>query len=784
MNKDQKKIVKIVSVVVLIFCLVMAMIGKGAIGDLFQKVDLYLLGMLFYWVNIWIILYSLTFFIKKRNQKISRRFLWTVLFIGVGLDLLISFGFGKDMIGISKLGQQLVFTNINIHDQLGLVQASIISVLTYFFGSFGASLIFIIIFVIGILRVVDIDKFFVSIGKKIFPTKEEKAKRAADKKAKVERKREAKEEKAERAEQEKQKKDKISFKEDQPKRMKRMDNFLGRRNSEGVDDVDVDERHKMLGKDLKTKSNRKGNLSDLSNENKLLGKDEGLKKKMTLDMEPKKITGRAASGTAQSRISPNGYHLPEVSLLDIQDEDEEKEELLRHEAEGKANLLIQALANYKLNVKVESILVGPTITKYELQPELGVKVNRFSSLGNDLAMAMAAKSVRIEAPIPGKSLIGIEIPNSATASVGLADILNSSANDWNNKLSVALGEGITGDPVFLDIATTPHLLVAGSTGSGKSVCINTMILSILFKATPEEVKLLLIDPKKVELTPYNDVPHLMAPVVTDPEEAAVSLNKLVREMEKRYELFAESGVKNIATYNRKVADTDDPELPYIVTVIDELADLMMVSSLEVENAIARLAQMARAAGIHLVIATQRPSTDVITGLIKSNIPSRIAFMVSSSIDSRTILDKTGAEKLLGRGDMLLSRSGSQSFERIQGSYVDDEEIQRVVEYIAEQVPTKSDEERFDEEFLDLAPDSGKDEEIDNGDTLIRDALQVGLNNGSISISLLQRKLSIGYNRAAKLIDELEDLGYIGPSEGSKGRKMLINDLSEVDDEQK
>lgn len=459
--------------------------------------------------------------------------------------------------------------------------------------------------------------------------------------------------------------------------------------------------------------------------------------------------------------------IPSLSLLEDNAPSYDNKQM-HDKMNQKGEILIGVLSSFKLNVTIVNILIGPTITKYELQPELGVKVSKFSSLSNDLAMALSAKSIRIEAPIPGKSLIGIEVPNETKGIVSLKSILDSTENDIDNKLQVALGQDVSGNPVLLDIAKTPHLLVAGSTGSGKSVCINSLICSILLKATHSEVKLLMIDPKKVELTPYDGIPHLLAPVITDPKEAAVALNKLVHEMEKRYELFAADKVKNISGYNNK-NNTD--KMPYIVAIIDELADLMLVASADVETSIARLAQMARAAGIHLIIATQRPSTDVITGLIKANIPSRIAFMVSSSIDSRTILDSIGAEKLLGHGDMLLSAGGSQSLRRIQGTYVKDEEITKLVDSLNTGEETNF----FEEEFNEL----NKEIDIEKTDPLIKEAINIGIENNKLTISLLQRRLKIGYNRAANLIEELEELKVVSEQEGNKPRKILINSIDEV-----
>jgi S-DNA-T family DNA segregation ATPase FtsK/SpoIIIE len=426
--------------------------------------------------------------------------------------------------------------------------------------------------------------------------------------------------------------------------------------------------------------------------------------------------------------------------------------------------LVQTLKSFGVSATVSKVHRGPAVTRYEVQPATGVKVSRIVSLADDLALALAAKDIRIEAPIPGKSAIGIEVPNEEVAIVSLRDVLESKEyQDAPGKLTVALGRDISGEPIVADLAKMPHLLVAGATGSGKSVCINGLIMSILFKATPDEVKLMMVDPKMVELNVYNGIPHLLAPVVTDPRRASVALKKVVAEMERRYNLFAKTGSRNIEMYNQQVAG---PPLPYIVVIVDELADLMMVAPGEVEDAICRLAQMARAAGIHLIIATQRPSVDVITGVIKANIPSRIAFGVSSMADSRTILDMGGAEKLLGRGDMLYLPMGASKPTRVQGAFVSDKEVEDVVRFVKEQQDAHYQEEMIPEETGDEQPTQVDDELYDQ-------AVQIVLEAQTASASLLQRRLRIGYTRAARLIDMMEAQGVVGPYEGSKPREVRL-----------
>jgi S-DNA-T family DNA segregation ATPase FtsK/SpoIIIE len=433
--------------------------------------------------------------------------------------------------------------------------------------------------------------------------------------------------------------------------------------------------------------------------------------------------------------------------------------------------LEETLGSFGVKAKVLQVSRGPSITRYEIQPAAGVKVSRIVSLSDDISLALAAPGVRIEAPIPGKAAVGIEVPNKETALVPLRDLFESKEFKQSvSRLTLALGRDIAGTPVIADLALMPHLLVAGATGSGKSVCLNTIINSILFKSRPEEVKLLLIDPKMVELTNYNGIPHLLVPVVTNPKKAAISLKWLVREMERRYELFAAAGVRDIGRYN-DVAGMNDSggeqaHLPLVVVVIDELADLMMVAPSDVEDSIVRLAQMARAAGIHLLVATQRPSVDVITGLIKANILSRISFAVSSQIDSRTILDVGGAEKLLGRGDMLYLAAGSAKPVRVQGAFLSDKDVDVVVNFLKKQALPEYDEEIFNGSYNEEGPVSE--------DELFPRAVEIIVRAGHASISLLQRRLHIGYARAARLIDVMEKKGIVGGFEGSKPRTVLMS----------
>lgn len=475
-----------------------------------------------------------------------------------------------------------------------------------------------------------------------------------------------------------------------------------------------------------------------------------------------------------SEMENKDYTLPPLDLLNPPVKNSQSIE--RSHLSANARKLEQTFHSFGVKAKVAKVHLGPAVTKYEVYPEAGVKVSKIVNLSNDLALALAAKDIRIEAPIPGKSAVGIEVPNQEIAMVSLREVLNSNKNDPSKKLMIGLGRDISGEAVFAELNKMPHLLVAGATGSGKSVCINGIITSILMKAKPHEVKLMMVDPKMVELNVYNGVPHLLAPVVTNPKKAAQALKKVVAEMERRYDLFSHSGTRNIEGYNEHVYRHNEeqgekqPELPYIVVIVDELADLMMVASGEVEDAITRLAQMARAAGIHLIIATQRPSVDVITGVIKANIPSRIAFSVSSQTDSRTILDSGGAEKLLGRGDMLFQPIGSSKPVRIQGAFLSDEEVERVVEYVISQQKAQ-----YQEEMI---PADEENQDINVDDDLYPEAVQLVMEMQTASVSMLQRRFRIGYTRAARLIDAMEANGVVGPYEGSKPREVLLEKAQE------
>ncbi|QYX28778.1 FtsK/SpoIIIE family DNA translocase [[Clostridium] scindens] len=489
----------------------------------------------------------------------------------------------------------------------------------------------------------------------------------------------------------------------------------------------------------------------------------------------------AASVAASATKPKKAYQYPPISLLKRGSKQSGESDAHLRETAMK---LQQTLQNFGVNVTVTNVSCGPSVTRYELQPEMGVKVSKIVGLADDIKLNLAAADIRIEAPIPGKAAVGIEVPNKENSAVMLRDLLESKEfKNSASKISFAAGKDIGGKVVVADIAKMPHLLIAGATGSGKSVCINTLIMSILYKATPEEVKLIMIDPKVVELSVYNGIPHLMIPVVADPKKAAGALNWGVAEMTRRYQAFAEYNVRDMKGYNEKVASMPPVEgkalerMPQIVIIVDELADLMMVAPGEVEEAICRLAQLARAAGIHLVLATQRPSVNVITGLIKANMPSRIAFSVSSGVDSRTIIDMNGAEKLLGKGDMLFYPSGYQKPARVQGSFVTDKEVQGVVEYLK----NHNGDVTYDEEIVNHVNTSsaagmsgGLGAEGDDRDVHFVDAGRLIIDKDKASIGMLQRTFKIGFNRAARIMDQLFEAGVVGPEEGTKPRKVLMS----------
>ena len=496
----------------------------------------------------------------------------------------------------------------------------------------------------------------------------------------------------------------------------------------------------------------------------------------------KKISDKEASEAMISSSEINKakvvkkYKMPPINLLDRPAQANRES---AHTLEAKALKLEDTLRSFNVDASVVQVTQGPTVTRYEIQPAVGVKVSKIVNLADDIALNLRAKSIRIEAPIPGKAAIGVEIENETSTPVALREIIDSdNFRNAKSKISFAVGKDISGDAIVANLKDMPHMLIAGSTGSGKSVCINSILVSLLYKATPDEVKVILIDPKVVELSNYNGIPHLLIPVVTDPTKAAAALNWAVAEMEERYNKFHIEGAKDLASYNDLVKMNDEPDkvLPQIVIIIDELADLMMAASSQVQDSICRIAQKARAAGMHLIVATQRPSVDVITGVIKANIPSRIAFAVSSHVDSQTILDEKGAEKLVGKGDMLFRPMGQGEPTRIQGCFVSDREVNSVIDYVKSQVTGETDTKQ--QEILariersDASGSSAK-EQSNGGDELLMDAIELVIDSGKASVSMLQRRFRIGYNRAARIVDIMEEMGVVGPQDGSSPRQVIM-----------
>ena len=491
------------------------------------------------------------------------------------------------------------------------------------------------------------------------------------------------------------------------------------------------------------------------------------------------LTEEMAQQEKQEDLYAN-YVLPDLSLLKLESKDAGR--VNEAELRATARLLVETLASFNVEAKVVNISRGPSVTRYELTPGKGVRISKFSTLSDDLALALKAANVRIEAPIPGKGTIGVEVANKETSPINIRRMLSTADfRESKSKLTTALGMDISGNTITCDIAAMPHLLIAGTTGSGKSVCINTMLTSILYKARPDEVKMIMIDPKQVELDVYNGIPHLISPVVSDPKKAAGALKWAVGEMLNRYKLFSETGSRNIHSYNEQATEKGEKPMSNILIVIDELADVMMCAPHEVEEAICRLAQMARAAGMHLIVATQRPSVDVITGTIKANIPSRIAFAVGSQVDSRIILDAPGAEKLLGKGDMLYQPIGRNKALRLQGCFVSDGEIKAVTDFVKGEYQSNYDQEVIDQIEKNAAETQAANEgganrsdaDGDGHDDMLPAAVEVVLEAGQASVSLLQRRLKLGYSRAARIVDEMESMGIVGPYEGSKPRKIMI-----------
>lgn len=750
-NKNQSmKRMTMALVIMLLSLFTLLKTGKAVSG--LNGIIHYLLGSITPFVLCLIIYVCIQYLINLEYKFFKSQTFWafTILLGSLLIFFTKSFGFNEGIFSyMSRLSNTNGFNG-------GFIGYIILKPIHMIVGGFGLTVIGIILFLIGAYAVYTLfyevdDNYLEAIRKKITPSKKTVEQRRTNKEERDFFKNEKEARKETRL-----KEDVKIKKDDTPK------NIL---------DVQI-----KKDEDIQLREIKEDNIEATPEKNSVITKTN---EENNLELkEVESITEvdvmKIEESVTKKATQKGKYTIPPIELLSDGLQDLKALERLEITANENAKILEMTLESFNLKATIIKVSIGPNITKYELQPEIGTKINKFSSLSNDLAMALAATSIRIEAPIPGKAAVGIEIPNKEILPVSLKDVLQSKNNDMDKKLQVALGKDITGESKFMEINKTPHMLVAGATGSGKSVAINSFILSILLKASPDEVKMIMIDPKKVELAPYNGIPHLITPVVTEPKRAAVILKKMVLEMETRYELFAKTNTRNIESFNVKLKK-DNPnhykELPYIVIIIDELADLMMVASNEVETSIARLAQMARAAGIHLVIATQRPSTDVITGLIKSNIPTRLSFSVSSSIDSRTILDQSGAEKLLGKGDMLYAANGTNYLNRIQGTFVSDDEIIEVVDYIKAQeynVEKLEDEQKaFEKEIEVNSQDTERDELFD-------EAVEIVINANTASTSLLQRRLRIGFNRASNIMEQMEAAGVVSTNEGTKPRRVLVS----------
>ena len=737
--------VKLISAVTVFILYLIFLISKntGVIGNFLREATLGLFGLTGYLLPFMLLVITLSL-INKNLVNVRNKFIYGALALFVALLILVNaFGYeimdslvGSDVGILSKEGVKISFDGGVLLDGSGVLGNLITFVFVSLFGMAGLYVVSLALLLIAVVLLTNY-KFssFASHFKFLRQYLENRKKKEKPKAKKAERKKEIIINNLSEPTPVKKKEDK---KEDR-KEDRKVEIKKSKKEIPNFDD--------SVGPKEPEVEKPKPDLSGLEKDSTPEKLDDNIQKKETVP-----------------------YNKPDIDFLDkgqtvLKGQIEDRELMLE-----KAELLEDTLKNFGVVAKVIEISRGPTITRYELEPAPGTKVSKIVGLSDDIALNLAATHVRV-APVPGKVAVGIEIPNSENATVVLREILESREfREASSKLAIGLGKDISGKSVVADLAKMPHLLIAGATGSGKSVCVNTIITSILYNSTPDEVKLLMIDPKVVELNVYNGIPHLILPVVTDPKKASIALGWAVNEMTKRYEKFAELGVKDLEGFNKK---SSDEKMPKIVIIIDELADLMMVAPNQVEDAIARLAQMARAAGIHLIVATQRPSVDVITGLIKANIPSRIAFSVSSSIDSRTILDMSGAEKLLGKGDMLFNPVGASKPKRLQGAFISEDEIEKIVKHIKK----TSGEAEYDEAILEKSSVvMGSDE----SDELLPDAIRLVVELKQASASMLQRKFRIGYNRAARLIDEMEERGIIGPALGSKPREVII-DESDLED---
>ncbi|MDV4151269.1 DNA translocase FtsK [Clostridium sp. AL.422] len=742
----------------------------GALSTISREVIYKMIGVSAFILPLYLIYFGFCIIVSKGNIKISRRVFGLTLII-----ISITLGCATGSIHILEVNEgfsetwKLIIETDGIHG--GLLGHIVTYPLSKLIGFIGSYILYLAIIAIGIIIMSDVtlhdiallfkDKFKKEIKNKPNKVNENKNKERVpliEVVPKVD------------------EKEREEFINGINNKIKILDFMKNSSLEDTMLEASVDENNKSIDN---LRENNQFNIEVYNDEkqgnNNQYSYDEKNKKKEKLDNAVKAVVSKEIEESLTvEKKEERVYIHPSTKLLNINSKtklkSEDKKELIEN-----AGKLVGILNDFGVDAKVIQVTKGPSVTRFELQPSPGVKVSKIVNLQDDIALGLAASGVRMEAPIPGKAAIGIEVPNDKQTAVFLREVLDSDEFiNTNKKLAFALGKDIAGKCVVGDLATMPHMLIAGATGSGKSVCINTLIVSLLYKYSPKEVKLLMVDPKVVELSVYNGIPHLLIPVVTDPKKAAAALNWAVNEMNKRYKLFAEAAVRNIESYNALFdKGLIEEKLPYTVIIVDELADLMMACPNDVEDYICRLAQMARAAGMHLIIATQRPSVDVITGVIKANIPSRISFAVSSGIDSRTILDQTGAEKLLGKGDMLYYPIGENKPIRVQGAFISEEEVEKVVSFIKNEEENEY-EESIIEHIENESKDNGKVSDNDDGDELINEAIKVVVEYNQASTSFLQRKLRIGFNRASRIMDELEERGIISEKDGSRPRQILVS----------
>lgn len=768
-NKKENGDIKGVIYIALGFILSIAIYTTwaGALSTLSREVIYKIIGVSAFILPLYLIYFGYCTIVSKGNIKITRRVLGLTLII-----ISITLGCATSSINILEKKEGFYETWKLILDTQGIHGGLIGHIITYplsmLIGFIGSYILYLAIISIGVILMSDITLYDIVVMFKSKFSKEVKGKRIKENNIKdksplinVVPK-----------EEEKEREDFINGINNKIKILDFMKNSsLG----DSMLEASIDESAKNNNLNEDNPFNIEVFDEEKQDKNKEPIYEENNKKKEKLDNSVKAVVSKEIEESLTTEKKEEKVYIhPSIELLNINSKtklkSEDKKELIEN-----AGKLKEILNDFGVDANVLQVTKGPSVTRFEIQPSPGVKVSKIVNLQDDIALGLAASGVRMEAPIPGKAAIGIEVPNNKQTAVFLREVLDSEEfKIAKKKLAFALGKDISGKCVVGDLATMPHTLIAGATGSGKSVCINALIISLLYKYSPNEVKLLMVDPKVVELSVYNGIPHLLIPVVTDPKKAAAALNWAVNEMNKRYKLFAEASVRNIESYNSLFEKgLIEEKLPYIVIIVDELADLMMACPNDVEDYICRLAQMARAAGMHLIIATQRPSVDVITGVIKANIPSRISFAVSSGIDSRTILDQTGAEKLLGRGDMLYYPIGENKPIRVQGAFISEEEVEKVVNFIKNEEEENKYEESIIEHIESESKDSGKVSEDSESDELVNEAIKIVVEYNQASTSFLQRKLRIGFNRASRIMDELEERGIISEKDGSRPRQILV-----------